>query len=136
MTNHGEAASTASEESPAPADVGLWSERWFRVLTLVNVFIVIASACVWAASLSDSLPAAASWLMFAVPVVPATVAMPAVSAVIVGLAAALSALNMLGERHKGRRFLRAMTVWGTIALGAPVAFAAVWMFVAAIGSLG
>lgn len=135
MTNHGEAASTASEESPAPADVGLWSERWFRVLTLVNVSIVIASACVWAASLSGALPMAASWLMFAVPVVPATVAMPAVSVVIVGSAAALSALNMFGERQKGRRFLRAMTVWGTIALGAPVAFAAVWIFVAAIGSL-
>ena len=132
---HGEAAATASGGSSAPAEVGLWSERWFRVLTLVNVFIVIASACVWAASLSGALPMAASWLMFAVPVVPATVAMPAVSVVIVGSAAALSALNMFGERLKGRRFLRAMTVWGTIALGAPVAFAAVWIFVAAIGAL-
>ena len=52
-----------------------------------------------------------------------------------GSAAALSSLNMFGERQKGRRFLRAMTVWGTIALGAPVSFAAVWIFVAAIGSL-
>lgn len=133
--SHGEAATSASEESPAAADVGLWSERWFRVLTLLNVLIVIASACVWAASLSDGLPTAASWLMFVLPVVPATVAMPAVSAVIVGSATALSALNMFGERQKGRRFLRAMTVWGTIALGAPVAFAAVGIFVAAIGSL-
>ncbi|MDT0141174.1 hypothetical protein [Microbacterium sp. PRC9] len=132
---HGEAEATASGGSSAPAEVGLWSERWFRVLTLLNVFIVIASACVWAASLSDALPMAASWLMFAVPVVPATVAMPAVSVVVVGSAAALSALNMFGERQKGRRFLRAMTVWGTIALGAPVAFAAVWIFVAAIGAL-
>ncbi|MGU3644229.1 hypothetical protein ACLBXX_04625 [Microbacterium sp. C23T] len=133
--SHGEAAATASEESPAAADVGLWSERWFRVLTVLNVLIVVASACVWAASLSDGLPTAASWVMFVLPVVPATVAVPAVSAVIVGSAAALSSLNMFGERQKGRRFLRAMTVWGTIALGAPVAFAAVWLFVAAIGSL-
>ncbi|MFF2487384.1 hypothetical protein ACFVSU_13365 [Microbacterium sp. NPDC058062] len=134
--SHGEAAASASEESPAAADVGLWSERWFRVLTAVNVLIVVASACVWAASLGDGLPTAASWVMFVLPVVPATVAMPAVSAVIVGSVAALSSLNMFGERQKGRRFLRAMTVWGTIALGAPVAFTAVWLFVAAIGSLG
>ena len=133
--SHGEAAASASEESPAAAEVGLWSERWFRVLTVLNALIVVASACVWAASLSDGLPTAASWLMFVLPVVPATVAMPAVSAVIVGSAAALSSLNMFGERQKARRFLRAMTVWGTIALGAPVAFAAVWIFVAAIGSL-
>jgi hypothetical protein len=133
--SHGEAAASAFEESSAAADVGLWSERWFRVLTVLNVLIVVASACVWAASLSDGLPTAASWMMFVLPVVPATVAMPAVSAVIVGSAAALSSLNMFGERQKGRRFLRAMTVWGTIALGAPVAFAAVWIFVAAIGSL-
>ncbi|WP_106816954.1 hypothetical protein [Microbacterium timonense] len=106
-----------------PADVGLWRERWFRVLTIVNVCIVVVSGCLGLATLLWPSPTGLiSWLLIAFPVVPATVAVPAVSGVIIASAAALSSISMLGQPQKGVRFVRAMTVWGTIVLSIPVAF--------------
>lgn len=122
----GGADPTAPLEPPA-RDVGLWRDRWFRVLTIVNVSIVATSACVGVAMLVEPRPDPVWMLGLAFPVVPATVAAPWLSALIVVCAAALSALNMFGERQKGVRFLRAMTVWGTIVLAIPILFVPCWV---------
>lgn len=116
-------------------DSGLWRVRWFRVLTIINVAIVAVSACVWIAQLPGPPFAGLWWGVIAFPVVPATAAMPVVSVVIIAIAAGLSALNMIGERRKGARFLRAMTIYGTIVLGVPVVFTAVCALISGAGAL-
>jgi hypothetical protein len=74
-------------------------------------------------------------MAFVVPVVPATVMMPLVSLAIVLAAAALSSLNMIGQKQKGVRFLRAMTVWGTGVLATQLVIGLLWLLLAAPGQV-
>lgn len=119
----------------ADSEVGLWSVGWFRVLTVVNASLVAGSVVVGLLMAYGEPGTPPAWAILALPVVPTTVMAPVVSLVIVAGAAALSSLNMYGRPQKGARFLRAMTVWGTIALTVPVAIAGFWYFPALIGSL-
>lgn len=139
----GEAAGEAVHDaagSPAPTDgvpetLGLWSEQWFRVLTILNSSIVLVSAAVGWLMLWDDSGSLFGTLFLAFPVVPATVMFPPLSLIVVGVAAALSSLNMLAGQQKGVRFLRAMTVWGTIVLVVPVVFTGIGAVAGAVGSL-
>lgn len=122
----------ADTDSGAP--VGLWSERWFRRLTIFNASVVTASAIVGLAGLLGT-PSEVLWpLILLVPVVPATAFIPLVSLFIVAAAAALSTLNMIGKPQKGVRFVRAMTVWGTAVLGTQLVIGLLWLVLAAVGS--
>lgn len=131
-------ASAIQDEIDADTDsggpVGLWSERWFRRLTIFNASVVTASAIVGLAALLGT-PSEVLWpLILLVPVVPATAFIPLVSLFIVAAAAALSTLNMIGKRQKGVRFVRAMTVWGTAVLGTQLVIGLLWLVLAAVGS--
>ena len=121
-------------EEPA-VDVGLWRVRWFRTLTLVNSALVAVSACVAVLMSMRMGLEVTSWAFVAFPVVGATLAMPWASVFVIGVAAGLSALNIVGFPHKGARFLRAMTVWGTIVLGVPVVFTAFCGAMSALGAI-
>ncbi|WP_127472904.1 hypothetical protein [Microbacterium sulfonylureivorans] len=121
-------------EAQAP-DVGLWRVKWFRILTVVNSALVAVSAAVAVMRSTGVGHEFTSWAFIAFPVVGATLVMPWASAFVIGLAAAFSALNAIGGTHKGARFLRAMTVWGTIVLGVPVAFTAFCGIMSAIGAI-
>ena len=121
-------------EDPVPS-VGLWSERWFRVLTILNIGLVAASAMVAVASHLGLLADPWALLGFLFPFVPMTVACPILSIGIVLFAAAFSALHMIVMPQKGVRFLRAFTVWGTVALTVPSLLVAIWVLPAMFGSL-
>ncbi len=130
------------ETGPAlhpPRPVGLWSSRWFRVLTIVNVTILVVSTYVavlgFAAEVGLSTEgwlAADAWyeLWYLFPAVHLTRTMPGLSLFIVAVAAALSCLAMIGRTQKGVRWLRAMTVWGTVALALPVLGPILWLGIA------
>ncbi|MCW3493680.1 hypothetical protein [Microbacterium sp. SSM24] len=128
----------ARDSAPAVSptkDVGLWRESWFRVLTITNVSLLVGSALTGLGLILGAPAESLSWLLFAMPVVPVTVFAPVVSLVIVLAAAALSTLNMIGETQKGVRFVRAMTVWGTIVLSTPLLFAALVGVIGAVSAL-
>ena len=129
----------APETDPPRVDegpeVGLWRERWFRVLTILNGSLVACSALVGIAMQSDVLYGAAAWLTLFFPVVPVTFTAPVVSVVVIAAAAALSSLNMLVYRQKWVRFLRALTVWGTLALTVPSVLACLMIAPAVFGWL-
>lgn len=118
----------------AAPDVGLWRERWFRVLTILNISLVVASAFVAAGLQMRLLDGPLAGLGFLFPVVSVTVVAPMASVVIVLAAAAFSSLGMIVHRQKWVRFLRAFTVWGTIALTGPSFLAAIWFLLALLGS--
>ncbi|MHC3000218.1 hypothetical protein OB08_14150 [Microbacterium sp. HJ5] len=115
--------------------MGLWRERWFRVLTILNGSLVACSALVGIAMQSDVLSGPAAWLTLFFPVVPVTFTAPVVSVVVIAAAAALSSLNMLVYRQKWVRFLRAFTVWGTLALTVPSVLACLMIAPAVFGWL-
>ncbi|WP_169581747.1 MULTISPECIES: hypothetical protein [Microbacterium] len=118
----------------AAPDVGLWRERWFRVLTILNISLVVASAFVAVGFQTRLLDGPLAWLGFLFPVVPVTVVAPMASVAIVLAAAAFSSLGVIVHRQKRVRFLRAFTVWGTIALIGPSLLAAIWFLLASLGS--
>lgn len=116
----------ASPETASPR-VGLWSEKWFRVLTILNTSLVVVSAVVALPWLFGGQGGAAYGLVLLFPVVATTLAVPWLSLMIVAAAAALSSLCMFHVEQRGVRFLRAMTVWGTIMLTVPsILFAVLW----------
>ncbi|WEK13725.1 MAG: hypothetical protein P0Y48_00505 [Candidatus Microbacterium phytovorans] len=124
----------ASPEIASPR-VGLWSERWFRVLTILNTSLVVVSAVVALPGMFGGQGGAAYGLVLLFPVVSVTVGFPAVSLLIIAAAAALSSLCMFHVEQRGVRFLRAMTVWGTIMLTVPSILIAVLWGPGLLGSL-
>lgn len=115
----------AAADTESSDEVLLWRAPWFRVLTIVNCAIVVTSA-VGALLVSESLNSGWSgpwgWAYIWFPVVPALFGAPEMWFTVLGLACLLSLLNLLGPGDKGARFLRALTVWGTIVLVAPILF--------------
>ncbi|GAA1927335.1 hypothetical protein GCM10009775_19340 [Microbacterium aoyamense] len=117
---------------PVTSDPGLWHVRWFRVLTIINSTIVLFSA-VGAAIPSST---ATGWFFIAFPVVPALFAMPFAWFVLLAFAVVFSAVSMLlGPGRRGPRFLRALTVWGTIYLGTPIAVTSLGAVIVFVGDL-
>jgi hypothetical protein len=121
------------DASPAAPRVGLWSEKWFRVLTIFNSSVLTVSALAGVVVLLGDSPN--FWLVLSLPVVPAAIMMPWPWLFVFFAAAAFSCLNMIGDSQKTVRFLRAMTVWGTIVLGAPLVTTAIVGSVTAISAL-
>ncbi|WP_439591629.1 hypothetical protein [Microbacterium sp.] len=126
----------ASESSAAsPGDPGLWRLRWFRVLTILNSTIVVVSA-IGAVVESQLRWSIDGWMFIAFPVVPALFALPLAWFVVLAFAVLFSALGtIVHPADKGARFLRALTVWGTIVLGAPIVLTALGTVMALVGDL-
>lgn len=125
-----------SAEATGAADrLGLWSDRRFRVLTLLNASLVVVSAAVALWSAFSEQGSAMSWLVLLFPVVPVTIAYPPISLMIIASAAAFSLLCLFHDDQRGVRFVRAMTVWGTLALTIPSVLVAVLWGPAMVGAL-
>lgn len=116
-------------------EVGLWRERWFRVVTVANCSVIAASALTGLALLLGVPIAIAGGFLFAFPVVPIAVMAPPLWLIVLLVAAALCIPSLMFETQKGVRYVRAMTVAGAIVLWTPVVVATIGAVISAFSAL-